>query len=93
MNDVDGIFFFRVFFFGIKDENHLQPSPAVSTPDNPPFTLFTQLRIRLLGVFDDPFRLFRRDAVFADVFGVPLVPSKDHGNPPIGILLYMKIVR
>ncbi len=76
MNDIYGVFFVGVFTLGIEDENHLQLSSAVSAPDNPPFTLFAQLRIRRPSVFDDQLRLLGRDAVFGDVFDIPLVPSE-----------------
>jgi hypothetical protein len=93
MDYVSRVFGFGVFIFGIEDENHLQPSPTTAASDHPPLVLFPQLGVWALGMFDDPPRLFRRNAVFGNVFDVPLVPSENQGEPPKGILLYRKIIR
>ncbi len=91
MDDVRRVFGFGVFIFGVKDEDYLQPSPAVPPADHPPFVLFPQLWVWWSGMFDNPFRLLRRDTMLRNVLDVPVVPSEFHTRPLSFILPYRKM--
>jgi hypothetical protein len=63
---------------GVQKENNLQE--PLTTPPAPDHVLPVATVPGPGGfhILDDPFRLFRIDAVFGDVPGIPVVPAKLH---------------
>jgi hypothetical protein len=69
MDDIDR-------FVRITDKHHLNPPVAVAASDHQPRSHSVRPRIRSACEADNMLRLFRGDAVLADVVDIPCVPPE-----------------
>ncbi len=65
-------------FFIIHHKYHLEISTALILSPYQPFFVFDPARIRVLGAANDPLGIFRCNAMFSDVFDIPVVPTELH---------------